>query len=161
MDLKDRCLGGLSQTRFGSSTISSTKSSTIHGDSPRSFRRSTDRSNSSEQRAHSSRMDSVNFNALDQRFITGLYLKEALSRDRSKNLGKHFIVRSMPGCSVTVIRRNWTTQKQKFCIKEQLLNKGKFPPMKLQETASPERARRNPMPERATTRWSPNIHHRF
>ena len=60
VDLKNRFLGGLSRTRFGSSTISTTKSSTTHGDSPRSFRRSADRSNSSEQRAHSSLLDSVN-----------------------------------------------------------------------------------------------------
>ena len=71
-------------------------------------------------------MDSVNFNAWDQRFITGLYLKEALLRDRSENLGKHFIVRLYARLLCDSDQKKWTTQKQKFCVKEQLLNKEKF-----------------------------------
>ena len=106
-------------------------------------------------------MDSVNFNVLDQRFITGLYLKEALLRDRSKNLGKHFIVRLYARLVGDSDQKKLDDTEAEILYQRTTLEQREVPPMKLQETPSPERARRNPMRETATIRWSPNIDHRF
>ena len=102
-------------------------------------------------------MDSVNFNALDQRFITGLYLKEALLRDRSENLGKHFIVRLYARLFGDSDQKKLDDTEAEILYQRTTLEQREVPLMKLQETPSPERARRNPMRETATIRWSPTL----